>query len=140
MDEDRQTILVLDGEPGDEGAVIEAATATGGAGSRLVVLLVPATVTDWAHWELGDDPVVLRWQIEGEQRSLTMQMLDAAGMDNRYRMHHIKSRWRVAELDPHLDGCEELIVSTSSRLVRRRLGRIARRNRVPFRVARGDRP
>jgi hypothetical protein len=125
-----RTILVVDGEPGDEGAVREAARAVEGCGPRLLVLLVPATVLDWAHLELGDDPNLVRHEIEWEQWRATTRMLAAAGVGAGYRMRQLRSRWALAELSAGLDGCETLIVSTSSRFVRRRLATLARKARV----------
>lgn len=133
--DDRRTILVVDGEPEDQAAIAEAARASDGAGSRLLVLFVPVTLSDWAHWELGDDPLLLRRQIEYDQYRTTMHMLAEAGVDDGYRMTHITSRWRVDELTTNLDHCHDLIVSTSSRLVRRRITHLARRRNVPLRLA-----
>lgn len=134
--DDGRTILVVDGEPGDEGAICEAARSVDGRGLRLLVLLIPATVFDWAHLELGDDPNRVRDEIQWEQRRATTRMLDAAGVGAGYQMRQMRSRWALAELTSTLDGCGTLIVSTSSRFVRRRLATLARRARVSLQLVR----
>lgn len=134
--DDGRTILVVDGEPGDEGAICAAARAVDGRGQRLLVLLVPATVFDWAHLELGDDPNLVRDEIQWEQWRATTRMLAAAGVGAGYQLRQMHSRWALAELSPALDGCGTLIVSTSSRLVRRRLATLARKARVSLRSVR----
>jgi hypothetical protein len=131
----RQTILVVDGEPEDQTAIDEAARATGGAGSRLLVLFVPFSLAEWAHWELGDDPILLRRDIELQQYRLTTRMLQEVGIDGDYRVRYMRSRWRLDELKAALGQCERLIVSTSSRIVRGRAGSLARRRRVPLKLA-----
>ena len=137
---DRRTILVLDGEEEDQAAIADAARATAGAGSRLLVLFVPVRLAEWAHWELGDDPVLLRRQIEWQQYRMTMRMLDEAGVDRDYRMQHMPSRWRVGEVSANLEQCEEIIVSTSSVVVRTRLASLARRRGVSIRLVRESGP
>jgi hypothetical protein len=131
----RRTILVVDGEPEDQAGIVEAARATGCAGSRLLVLFVPVSLAEWAHWELGDNPLELRQEIEWEQYRMIMRMLREAGFDDDYEMKHMKSRWRVDELKTTLGQSEQLIVSTSSRVVRGRAASLARRRRVPLKFA-----
>lgn len=132
-DQELRTTLVVDGEPEDAVAITEAARAVEGLGARLLVLLVPVKVSAWAHLEFGDDPVLVRQEIEWEQWRDTTSMLEAAGVVQGYRMQHLRTRWGVSELNTSLDGCETLIVSTSSRVVRRRLESLARRGRIRLR-------
>jgi hypothetical protein len=132
----RHTILVVDGVPGDEPAIREAARLVDLGGTRLLVLLVPAMVLDWAHLEFGDDPNQVRLEIEWEQWRATTRMLDQAGVAPGYRMRRLRSRWTVPELADGPDRCESLIVSTSSRFVRRRLSTLARRGRIDLRLVR----
>lgn len=138
--DDRRIILVLDGEPEDRAAIAEAARVTGGAGAHLLVLFVPVRMAEWAHLELGDDPALLRRQIEWEQYQMAMQMLDDEGVDAAYRMKHLTSRWRLTELQIPLARCDRLIVSTASRLVRHRLTRLARHRKIPLSLTRRARP
>ncbi|MBS1679145.1 MAG: hypothetical protein JST08_17350 [Actinobacteria bacterium] len=133
---DGQIVLVVDGDPGDADAIREAARAAGGRGARLLVLLVPVTVLDWAHLEFGDDPELVRQEIEWDQWRATTRMLDAAGVPAGYRMRRMRSRWAVADVTSTPDGCEALIVSTSSRFVRGRLAILARRSRISLRLLR----
>lgn len=126
---DRRTVLVIDGDPRDEAAVMEASRASAGERDLVEIFLVPVVINEWAHWELGDNPDLLRFQIEYEQVKWVTELLEGvAHLEGRSQIHLLRSRWKADRPLRHaLVDCDLLILSTSSALVRLWSTRMARR-------------
>jgi hypothetical protein len=125
-----KAVLVIDGEEGDRVALAEAAKGRDKTG-QLEIFLVTVRLNDWAHWEFGGDPDLLRFQIEFEQLDAVARAVESSGFEGCWRAHLLSLRWRIdKQLRAEIGSCDRLIISTSSIVVRWRLLRLARRAQV----------